>query len=172
MTSVLTDPPTHVHEDDKLETIDEDDMVKVSKTNELVSAYVDNPCYLCHKMLSSPGALISHLDTIHKVKLTPRAKSRGRPRSTKYHFVSKSGQHRRILFGCPSCWFHCPKNFQRLRTHIKEAHLDEDGLGFEEPEDEEGDLSEEEKSSYSTATYMVAQLDELSARLKSILGFA
>lgn len=181
MTSVLTDPPTHSYEDDmqqqNLETIEEEgeEKVVVSKTNELIPAYVDNPCYICNKCYSSPGALISHLDTIHNISLPSRVKSKGRPRSTKYRFVTKSGRYRRTLFGCPSCWFHCPKDYRRLEAHIKDAHLDEDGLGFEQPEDEEGDLfdgEEDTRDSHSTATYMIAQLDELSARLKNILGFS
>lgn len=181
MNSVLTDPPTHAFEDDgkqqNLETIEEEEeeRVVVSKTNELVPAYVDNPCYICNKCFSSPGALISHMDTIHNIALPPRVRSKGRPRSTKHRFVTKGNSYRRTLFGCPSCWFHCPKDYGRLETHIKDAHLDEDGLGFEEPEDEEGDLfdcGEEPKDSQSTATYMIAQLDELSARLKNILGFS
>lgn len=147
----------------------------VPKTNVLIKTYVDNPCYECYKLFATPASLIRHMKTAHSVELPSRANAKSRPRSTKYQFVTKKSQdHRRVLFGCPSCWFYCKKDFGRMEKHVKEIHLDNIGEGFENPEDNDDAAYDDEddipREDMSTKQYMIAQIDELSAKFKVMFG--
>jgi Pyruvate/2-oxoacid:ferredoxin oxidoreductase delta subunit len=114
-------------------------------SNPRITAYVDNACYECGKSYSSAAVLIKHMKDQHSIELKPRAPGPNRPASTKYNFINKRSYHRRTLFGCPSCWYHCPQNYNFLREHIADHHLAEDAVGFEDPVSEDGDFSDEEE---------------------------
>ncbi|KAG2197156.1 hypothetical protein INT47_009463 [Mucor saturninus] len=102
------------------------------------TAYVDNVCCECGSPYSSPSYLIKHMMEVHQIQLHPRMQSRSRPISTQYEFVkSKSDPHQCLFYGCPSCWFYCPQDLQRLAKHIQDTHLVDLEDGYETPEYEE-----------------------------------
>lgn len=108
-----------------------------SGLNPRVTAYVDNPCYECDKLYSSPAVLIKHMKKQHDIILESRKGSYNRPASVKWIFVPNEKPYRRTLYGCPSCWFHCDEDMDKIKKHITEIHLDETNeLNSEEPDDD------------------------------------
>lgn len=116
-----------------------------SGNNYTIKAFIDNMCCECGISYSSPSYLIKHMSKQHDIILQPRKQRRSRPRSTKYDFVkSKNIPHRRLLYGCPSCWFYCPQDLNRLAQHYEDIHIGYLDEGYETPIDEE-DASDDEE---------------------------
>lgn len=75
-----------------------------------------------------------------------------RPPSTYYSYKNDINKKWDVQhFGCPSCWFHCPKKFEESMHHFMTAHADikvEDFIQetLEDYSDEERDDAEEEEN--------------------------
>jgi Pyruvate/2-oxoacid:ferredoxin oxidoreductase delta subunit len=116
-----------------------------SRNNVNITAFIDNVCCECGNSYASPSYLIKHMMKDHQIQLHPRMQRKSRPLSTKYKFVKvNTAPHRRVLYGCPSCWFYCPQDLERLANHIHDIHLTDMEDGYETPVDED-DASDDEE---------------------------
>lgn len=123
-------------------------MVTNKKEKEIVN--IQYPCYICANEYSGARQVISHVENMHGYILNPRQIGHHRPPSNKYSYENDIKKKWDVQhFGCPSCWFHCPQNFETLMQHIMIEHepAKVDGFVQKVPDDEieEYETDEEEK---------------------------
>jgi hypothetical protein len=144
-------------------------MIHNKSNKEKMIVHVMYPCYICANEYSGAKQVINHVQTMHGCILYPRAIGYHRPSENYYEFENDIKKKWNVQhFGCPSCWFHCPKNFEDLMEHIMSKHepakiegfvhnnLDENELESDveegaavegEQEEQELDLTSEEENS-------------------------
>lgn len=105
------------------------------------------PCFLCGGEYGTANGAIQHIKTTHGYIMIARPPAYRRPSDKHYDYESSIGgrwdvQH----YGCPSCWFHAPKNPEVLLEHVMKVHNPQLSEGFIPEGEEELDELEDEES--------------------------
>lgn len=111
------------------------------------------PCFLCGGEYGTANGAIQHIKAEHGYVMIPRPPAYHRPVDKRYDYESSLGgrwdsQH----YGCPSCWFHAPKDLEAILEHVMNVHSPQLMEGFipdredelDELEDEESDQEDEQ----------------------------
>jgi hypothetical protein len=111
---------------------------------EKVIVNIQYPCYICANEYSGARQVINHVENMHGYILNPRQIGHHRPQSNHYSFENDVKKEWDVQhFGCPSCWFHCPKNFETLMEHIMEEHEPAKVEGFVQKNRDEDEFDDE-----------------------------
>lgn len=111
-----------------------------------VIVHILYPCFVCAEEYQSASQVIQHVKNVHGYILISRPTGYHRPQDKHYNYESGIRNRWDVQHsGCPSCWFHAPKDMETILQHIMEVHEPSQIEGFvHKHEKDEDELYEEE----------------------------
>ncbi|CAO3630585.1 unnamed protein product [Mucor hiemalis] len=105
------------------------------------------PCFLCGGEYGTASGVLQHIKTVHGYAMIARPPGHRRPVDKHYDYESHVGGRWNVQhYGCPSCWFHAPKDLEVILEHVMNTHKPRQLEGFVPKEEDEVDELDDEQS--------------------------
>lgn len=94
-----------------------------TKRRERKVVHVRYPCYICGSTFPYATTVICHAESVHGILIPSRKVGTRCPESFRYRFEKDPAKYRAAQRnGCPSCWYHCREDLEKVEQHITSEH--------------------------------------------------